>query len=319
MLDSPPIPTAEVTEYLSSLPEVPPVWVPPLAARRRECAAQVHLESGAPQPVESVVEVDAAGVSARLYRPVSSSSSGGVLVWLHGGGWVLGDVATFDPLARALANGAGCAVLSVDYRLAPEYPFPAALEDSWAALQWAAHHFSKVAIGGDSAGGNLAAVTALRARDNRLELALQLLVYPVLEYGVDSQTYCAYADRYDGFAGRERYGSEFHTMMRWMWEQYVPDKASRADPQAAPIRADSLEGLPPTVMLTAEHDIFRAENEAYAERLIEQGVQVDLLAYPGQIHGFFHLIGRLEDSRHAVAQSARALRAALFACATEPE
>ena len=310
MLDSPPTPTAEVTAYLSSLPELPPVWEPPLDARRRECATQVHQDSGVPQPIESVTEVNAAGVSARLYRPGSSSE--GLLVWLHGGGWVLGDVASFDPLARALANGAGCAVLSVDYRLAPEHPFPAALEDSWAALQWATSYFSKIAVGGDSAGGNLAAVTALRARDSGLKLALQLLVYPVLEYGIDSAAYRAFASRYDGFAGCEGYGSEFHSMMRWMWEQYVPDRALRVDPQAAPIRADSLGGLPPTLVLTAEHDIFRQENEAYAQRLIEQGVQADILAYPGQIHGFFHLIGRLEDSRRAVAQSAKALRAALL-------
>ncbi len=312
MIETHPVARGQAIAYLAALPRWPPLWDPPLEARRRERKQRVLRDSGKPQPVASVEEVEAAGVPGRLYQPFGNGLGGGhdVLVWFHGGGWVLHDVATFDPLARALANAAGCAVLSVDYRLAPEHPFPAGLQDCWSATCWAGDRFNRVAIGGDSAGGNLATVTALRARDAGLKLALQLLVYPVVDYAIGTPAYQAYRERYDLFAGQRGYGATFQADLGWLWEQYIPDAAQRAGAEAAPIRAASLAGLPPTILITAEHDLFRQEDKAYARRLASQGVPVELIDYPGQVHGFLEALAVMDDSRDAIKRSAAAIRVA---------
>lgn len=262
--------------------------------------------AGEPEPVLSVTNLAVAGVEARLYRPLGDERS--ILVWLHGGAWILGDLESYDAVVRALANRAGCAVLSVDYRLAPEHPYPAALEDCWAATSWAAGHFQRVAVGGDSAGGNLAAAVALRARDQGLVLAMQLLVYPVLDYDALSGRFVAdYERRYETFANIRNFGASRAAGVRFLWETYVPDSVRRSEPYASPLQARSLAGLAPAVIITTEHDILRGEAEDYATRLQGAGVSVELINYEGQLHGFFQAIGVLDDARDALRRCTDAL------------
>jgi len=275
---------------------------------RRRNARRWALEgSGEPEPVASVEALDVAGVPARLYRPTGSERD--VLVWLHGGGWTLLDLDCYDAVVRALANRAGCAVLSVDYRLAPEHRYPAAIDDAWAATEWAAGPFERLAVGGDSVGGNLAAAVALRARDRGVPLALQLLVYPVLDYAaVDASFYEDYERRYAHFADKRRFGAESRTLIRKIWETYVPEPAKRDEPDASPAQATSLAGLAPALVVTAEHDILRGEDEDYARRLEAEGVEVALVTYERQVHGFFPMLGVTDDARDAVRRAAAALR-----------
>jgi acetyl esterase len=170
---------------------------PDLAATREQVRAQAREFGGEPEPIAAVEEVTAGGVPARLYLPRADRPDRNVLVWLHGGGWTTGDLESYDNLARSLARHADCAVLSVEYRLAPEHPYPAAIDDAWAATRWAADRFEQVAVGGDSVGANLAAAVALRAREANLPLALQLLVYPLLDPGLDSPYVEAFLADYD--------------------------------------------------------------------------------------------------------------------------
>ena len=273
-----------------------------VAVLRQQVEGQTPIP---PEDVRFVKEIDAAGVRARLYRPANDQPE--VLVFLHGGGFVAGSLAEYDSLARTLAIRAGTNVLSVDYRLAPEHPFPAGLDDAWAATLWAKEHFDRIAVGGDSAGGNLAAVIARRARDRGLDLTLQLLIYPVLDYGVDSKAYGDYARIYDNFAGRVGYGTTVLHGTRWFWEQYVPDPTQRSTADASPLRAESLAGLCPALVITAEHDIFRSDAELYAQRLQQEGVSVKIRKYPGQIHGFFADFTNMDDAKDAMSAAAAAL------------
>jgi acetyl esterase len=227
------------------------------------------------------------------------------LVYFHGGGWVTGDVDTHEGIGRTLANAAGCVVASVDYRRPPEHPYPAAAEDAYAATCWVSQHArelgvdaARLAVAGDSAGGNLAAVVALMARDRHgPRLALQILVYPVTDCDFERPSYREYAEGY--LLTRES--------MRWYWEQYAPDPAVRVEPYAAPLRAPSLAGLPPALVLTAEYDPLRDEGEAYASRLAAAGVPVTLTRYPGMVHTFFRLGHVVDAGRAAVAEVAGAL------------
>jgi acetyl esterase len=271
---------------------------------RAECSSG----SGRPEPVAEVRDMHAGGVPARLYRPAGGESD--VLVWLHGGAWMTGDPDCCDAAVRALANRAGCAVLSVDYRLAPEHRYPAAVEDCWAAAGWAARNFDFVAVGGDSAGGNLSAAVALRARDDGISLALQLLVYPVLDYRPDSPFYQEFRDRYRGFAGIGEFGKDIQENIRHIWEVYIPDPARRGERDASPLRAESFSGLAPAMVITAEHDILRGEGQDYARRLQAAGVPTEIFSYTGQVHGFFHLLAMTQDARDAVERSGAALRRA---------
>ncbi|SBW22365.1 lipase/esterase [Candidatus Protofrankia californiensis] len=233
-------------------------------------------------------------------------------MWFHGGAWMVGDVQVHDSLARFLANRARCAVISVDYRLAPEHRYPAAIDDAWAATLWAFKSFDRLAVGGDSAGGNLAAAVAHRARNHGLVLQLQLLVYPVLDYRPDSAEYDDYRKQYQGFAGKSEWGREAQEGIRRIWEIYVPDVTRRHEPDASPLRSDSFGGLAPTVIITAEHDILRGENEDYIARLVAAGVPVKILNYPGQIHGFYAMFAEISDGRDAVQRSVNALRSSLY-------
>jgi acetyl esterase len=222
-----------------------------------------------------------------------------LVVYYHGGGWVIGNIDEYDTLARILANRLHVAVVNVDYRLAPEHRYPAAADDAWSALQWAAGHATEIAGGpvplivmGDSAGGNLSAVVAQKARDaGGPELAAQVLIYPVTNADLDNATY----------VDPENQLMLTRDAMIWFWDHYAPDAASRANPDASPLQAASLAGLAPAIVLTAEHDVLRAEGEAYAERLSEAGVPVELRRFPGQMHGFFTMVNLLPGSADAIA------------------
>jgi acetyl esterase len=265
--------------------------------------------AGQPEEISSIEEITCGGVPAWLYWPAGHHDQA-VLVWLHGGGWMLCDPACYDAMARALANRAGCAVLSVDYRRAPEHRYPAASDDAWRATQWAAGRFGQVAVGGDSSGGNLAAAVALRARDHGLRLALQLLIYPVLDADPDASYREDFVRRHEDPDDPTAFGICWRENMQYIWQQYVPDPARRREADAAPMRAVSLASLPPALLITAGRDILRAETEQYARRLATDGVPVQLHNYPGMSHGFFHLLAAAGDAGDAVARAAAALRQA---------
>lgn len=303
-----PVPSAEVRRYLESLPPQVNYWGRDLSALRKQARDHVLAFRGPLADVASVETINAGGVPSRLYRPHGDEEN--VLVWIHGGGWMLGDLDCCEGVARALANGAGCAVLTIDYRLTPEHPFPAAFDDSWAAVSWARRHFSEVAVGGDSAGGNLAAATALRARDAQLDLALQLLVYPVLDSTMDTTSKRRFVDSYSNFAGRVDYGRTTYERIGFLWDAYVSDELMRRSPLVSPLHAETLHGLSPAVVITAEHDILRGEAVAYARRLRKEQVLVETHDYVGQIHGFIDNLGVLSDATDAVEKAGSALRRA---------
>jgi acetyl esterase len=246
-------------------------------------------------------------VPYRLYADATGDALP-VVVFFHGGGWVLSSVDGHDPLARRIAARTGALVVSVDYRLAPEHPFPASHDDAWAATAWLAEHASSVggdparlAVCGDSAGGNLAAGVALRARDTGLDLALQALVYPCID--TRQELYPSMRVNGEGL---------FLTAddMRWFWDHYVPADR-RDDPYAVPARAGDLRGLAPAFVQTAEYDPLRDEGETYARRLREVDVPVELVRYPGVVHGFvarWHTMARAEQAHDDLG---RALRDAL--------
>lgn len=221
---------------------------------------------------------------------------GSLVVYYHGGGWVIGNIDEYDNLGRQLANRLGATVVLVNYRKAPEHRYPAAAQDSWAALQWAAANMGEIAGGevplivmGDSAGGNLSAVMAQRARrEGGPQLARQVLIYPVTDADLDNDTYTDPENQL--LLTRES--------MVWFWDHYAPDPASRRNPDASPLQAADadLADLAPAVVLTAEHDVLRAEGEAYADRLRGAGVPTQSRRFPGQMHGFFSMVGVLPGS-----------------------
>ncbi|MGH8934434.1 MAG: alpha/beta hydrolase, partial [Egibacteraceae bacterium] len=241
--------------------------------------------AGEGEPVGAVAETEIPGPAGplrlRLYRPDIPHGPLPALVWLHGGGWVVGSLDSHDALCRRLVNRARCVVVAVDYRLAPEHPFPAGLEDCTAAVEWAAEHSAEIsaasgllAVGGDSAGGALAATVARRMRDAGAPLALQVLVYPVTDSRFDWPSYARYPQGY------YLLGDD----MRWYWDQYAP--GDKANPDAAPLRAGDLTGAAGALVLVAGFDPLHDEGVAYAEKLREAGVPVELVEFPGQIHGF---------------------------------
>ncbi len=250
-------------------------------------------------------------IPLRVYRPrgVAAGAPLPGLVFFHGGGWVIGDLDTHDVLCRQLTAEAGITVVAVDYRLAPESKFPAAADDAWAATRWVVAHAERLgidarrlAVGGDSAGGNLAAVVALLARDaGGPDIRLQVLLYPVTDVGVEWPSYQEFAEGY-------LLTSE---SMRWFIAHYLNVETEAADWRASPLRAASLAGLPPALIITAGFDPLRDEGEAYARALRTAGVRVDYACYGGMIHGFVPM-GRLIDTgNRAVSHIAGSLREAL--------
>ncbi len=246
--------------------------------------------------VAYVDDVDADGVTCRLYRPNLGAP---VLLHLHGGGFVFGDIDTSDSFSRYLAATTGWAVLSVDYRRAPEDPYPAAVDDCQRAARWLFDHgeeltlaVERVAVVGDSAGANLAAALAIRHPD---WFALQVLVYPCL----DPEATADDSEQVPGGLSRAE--------MTWYWDAYLPDPADRREPDACPVRLDDPRDLPPTVLITAEHDPLRDEGEAYVARLAAADVPTVATRYLGMVHGFWRHPGDFDASRAAVGQVAAAL------------
>jgi len=282
----------------------------PVAEARRSMAMLSQMQ-GEGEAVASVEDRRVPGplgeIAVRLYRP-NQAKILPVLLWFHGGGWVLGNLDTHDRVCRSLANRAECMVVSVDYRLAPEDVFPAAAEDCYAATAWVAAHAgeigadaTRIAVGGDSAGGNLSAVVSQMARDRGgPSLVFQLLVYPVTDVAMDTPSYHDNADGYLLTAAA----------MRWFWNHYVPNKADRENPYAAPLRAFDLSGLPSALVLTAGFDPLRDEGEAYARRLQTAGVPTTLSRYEGMIHGFFGMDSMLSEAVRALTEATQALKKA---------
>ncbi len=232
-------------------------------------------------------------VPVRVLSPAEQAR--GVIVYYHGGGWVIGGLPDFDKLGRLLAQRTGCVVILVDYRLAPEYRFPTAVDDAWAALLWAAERGAELAgapagtavpliVAGDSAGGNLSAIMTLRARAaGGPSIALQVLVYPVTDCDLETTSYLDPANQL--ILSRES--------MMWFWHHYAPDPEARLHPDASPLRSTNFAGLPPAVILTAEHDPLRDEGELYATRLVKANVPVRHRRFDGQMHGFFTMVDAL--------------------------
>jgi acetyl esterase len=254
-------------------------------------------------------------IPVRVYVPDGARDQG-VLVYFHGGGWVVGDLDTHDHLCRELANAARCAIVAVDYRLAPEHRYPAALDDCEAAYRWVLANAVRfggsarnVAVAGDSAGGNLAAALCLRARNQQgPPPVFQLLLYPVMDCDFERASYVENGQGY----GLTTDG------MRWFWDQYLRGPADQSDECAAPLRAADLSGLPPALVITAEFDPLRDEGEAYGERLRAAGVPVEVHRYPGMNHGFMSNFWVVDAGKAAIAESAAALNQAFAAQPAAP-
>jgi len=282
----------------------PPIeTLDPPAARQAYLASRAVLQPD-PEPVAEVAALAAAGpagpIPLRLYRgqDCATGRPQPALIFLHGGGWVIGDLESHDQVCRALANAASCLVIAVDYRLAPEHKFPAAAEDAIAALQWIATNAarlgidaSRLAVGGDSAGGNLAAVASIDARDRGgPPIRLQLLVYPVADMSLD-------------WPSAQRHAQQLPltlVAMDWFIAHYLRGPADKADWRASPLRAASLKGLPPALIVTAGFDPLCDEGQAYAQALSAAGVPVEHEPFPGQIHGFLSMGRIVADSRRLI-------------------
>lgn len=267
----------------------------PEEARRRVREGNKACAGGpALHAVEDVVlPVPDGEIAGRVYRP-AAAPTGRTLVYFHGGGWVTGDLDYSDELCRFIAAECACTVVSVAYRLAPEHPYPRPFEDAYGALDRVAGTIAEgglLAVGGDSAGGNLAAACALRARDaGGPRLACQLLIYPVLDHDFTRPSYRVHADAFP--IGVKA--------MEWFWDQYVPDRAARGASTVSPLRAADLSGLPPAYLVVAGFDPLRDEGLAYAERLRRAGGEATVADHPALAHGFFRFTSLVPAARRAV-------------------
>ena len=245
-------------------------------------------------------------IPARFYRARKDKKPCPLLVYFHGGGFMLGSLALYDTACRRLAVAGECAVLSVDYRMAPETQYPGAVQDSYAATRWASEHAKllniapdKIAVGGDSAGGNLAAVVAQMAQDSKeFAVALQVLIYPMTD---QSREYPSYQRNAKGYMLTT-------AALHWFMDNYIPDHEDRKDPKASPMLRENLAGLPPALVISAEFDPLVDENEAYANRLKDAGVACDYVCFAGMIHPFFTLGGIVEDAAKVETLIGAALR-----------
>ncbi len=294
------------------LDQMASLGAPPLHTMTPEqvrAATKLQPAFGEPEPVAQVenrtIPGPAGEIPVRIYTP-SGSGPFPVLVFFHGGGWVICDLDTHDNHCRSLCNGGGCVVVSVDYRLAPEHKFPAAPEDCYAATQWGHQHAAEIngnptrlAIGGDSAGGNLTAVVAQMARDRGgPKLVFQLLIYPATDFTFSGPSITENADGYFLTADD----------MHWFTHHYLRDEADKKNPLASPMQASDLSHLPPALIITAQYDPLRDEGETYGKRMQAAGVPVIISRYDGMIHGFFGF--PFDASKRAIDEAGKALRAA---------
>lgn len=286
--------TAALLAQVAASGAKPLTELTPAQARRLEASAA----GGDPGPAMANItdmRVRAGGGSVPVRVLTPRSNPRGVIAYYHGGGWVLGGISAFEPLGRHIAARTSCTVVLVGYRLAPEYRFPTAVEDSWAALQWIAGHLTEIAgervpllVAGDSAGGNLSAVVAQRAlKAGGPAIGLQVLICPVTDCDLNTTSYLDPASQL--LLSRE--------VMIWYWDHYAPSQEARTHPDASPLRGTQLAGLPPAVILTAEHDPLRDEGELYATLLMRAGVPVLHRRFAGQMHGFLTMIGLLPGAR----------------------
>lgn len=280
----------------------------PAEARELYAAGRAVLQPPAPEVAEARDLTLPGGIGARLYRPLGSRPADVLpgLLFLHGGGWVIGDLDSHDHLARSLANGAGCTVLAVDYRLAPEHRFPAAIEDGAAALRHFAAHAAafgvdpaRLAVGGDSAGGSMAAVLALMSRDGALPpLRFQMLLYPATDMAMRHESFARFTE-----------GVPLTTaIMEWFRGHYAPDPATWNDWRASPLRAPSLAGTAPAYVLTVAHDPLCDEGRDYAMRLEREGVRVQHLHAADMLHGMLTMGAIIRPVATYIAAAAAALR-----------
>jgi acetyl esterase len=299
-------------ELLDGLAQVMPEIGTMSAAEARVQLEAVGAMLAAPEltcKTEDIqVQVDGASITTRVYRPPGDGPLPCV-VYLHGGGWVLGRLADYDAMLDAMALRSGCVIASVDYRMAPESPFPVPVEDCYAVFAWLAAQAAdagidpaRMAVAGDSSGGNLAAAVALMARDRGgPAIALQVLVYPVIDCHFDPAEYPS---------GLET-PPLTNRAMAWYCEQYLPNRADADNPYAAPLRAPDLSGLPPTLLITAEVDPLCADDLAYAQRLSDAGVSLTSTHYTGVFHGFYSFRGFLPQADQAFEEVVGTLRTRL--------
>jgi acetyl esterase len=291
-----------------------------LSAGEKIDVARQRVKAAAPlgmpyEPVARVNDIDLPGpggnIPARLYIPIKktlSLKSAPTLVYYHGGGFVAGGLDSHDTLLRALANRAQCIVVSVDYRLAPEHPYPAANDDAWAALTWVADHATEIgvdrmrlAVGGDSAGGLLAAWVAQKAKEHHIELRLQVLLCPNLDATTSSASWKE--------LGTGAYAVSHADMQEW-YDAYLPKGISRTEPKVSPLFATDLTGLAPAFIVTADHDPLHDEGDEYATKLKAANVSVDHTCWPGMMHGLASIAGVVDAGKVLIEQTAAALRTA---------
>jgi acetyl esterase len=301
----------QLLEQMASAGAPPLHTLSPVEARQAT-ATMFRVPPERQEPVARIenrtIPGPAGAIPVRIYTPAGNGPFP-VLVYFHGGGWVICDLDTHDAACRSLTNQAGCVTVSVDYRLAPEHKFPAAVEDSYAAALWVAEHArelngdpGRVAVGGDSAGGNLAAAVALMARDKgKPRLCFQLLIYPAVDGALATESMRAFREY---FLTPE--------LVSYFWKHYVRTDEDRKNPLASPTLAGNFKGLAPALIITAEFDPLRDEGEAYGEKLRAAGVPVVVTRYNGMIHGFFTMADVLDQGKKAVAESAAALKKAFM-------
>ncbi|RYI78789.1 MAG: alpha/beta hydrolase, partial [Acetobacteraceae bacterium] len=293
----------------------PKVWDIPLDLMRQSFAGMMELTGPKDVPVGKVdnftIPGPAGDIPARAYAPIAASGPQPVLVYFHGGGFVAGNLASHDGLCRLFTAEGGFKVIAVDYRLAPEHPYPAAMDDAWAALQWIEANAAelgvdagRIAVGGDSAGGTLAAiVTQLAKEKGGLKLACQLLMFPFTQLDGETASLHEFAVGYF----LERQAIEYFTGL------YAPAGVDRSSPRVSPLKATDVAGLPPAYVMLAGYDPLHDEGLAYAEKLRAAGVKVTVADYPDLVHGFIYLQTVLPQAHEAVAQAAKAVRASLDA------
>ncbi len=279
---------------------------------RRKYDATTRVFAPPTPALEAVEDREVPGtkgpIGARLYRPKGGKGALPMLVYFHGGGWIFGNLETHDAMCRIVAHEAGCLVAAVDYRLAPEHPFPAGIGDCVAATAWLAENAdtiggdaSRLAVGGDSAGGNLAAATCQIARDHGgPAIAFQWLIYPATDFTADNESLRVNGDGY----------LLTRAAIRWTESRYLSNALDRTDPRASPGLAADLSGLPPALVQTAEYDPLRDEGKAYADALAAAGVAAEYIRYDGMIHGFMRMGAIVDRAGVALSDGARALRAA---------
>jgi acetyl esterase len=293
-------------DALNAAPAPAPEDLTPAALREQYAALALPASVDGVDREDRTIPGPGGALGIRIYRPEGDEVTP-VIVYFHGGGWVIGDLDTHDGGCAALCAASGCAVVAVDYRLAPEATFPAPVEDCLAATRWVADHAEEIrvdagrlAVAGDSAGGNLAAVVAQIARDlGEPQIRFQLLVYPVTDYEFTSDSM---VDNADGFLLTP-------DMMRWFFGHYLAgDVEAVSDPRVSPLRADDLTDLPPAHIITAGYDPLRDQGNAYAAALEAAGVEVDHIEYAGMFHGFFNLGSVLDTATEAVERAAAAIR-----------